>query len=339
MSFVLFFDKKADKLTPIEMKGYELEEKLQGMIAEHPEVLSLPSSGSIATFVSEYPVPTGSIDLLAVDEDGGIFLIETKLHKNYDRRKAIAQLLEYASQLALHDTFESFEDKIYAKTGMILSDLITDKLGNDGEDVIGKIQNNLVQGKFTLVLVMDGFDEATKDTIIFLNRNSKMNILGVELRRFVIDEEKEVFVPNLVGAEHMKKESSSSTPEDFLKNYADKGLESEMKSIVLAFQKAAEKYDNVQLDTAPRTLLLKIKNGDIRISFHIEPDKDHGIWLYNTSLSSDLMNVGEQLGLTSVLPRSDQKYAKTTNFNGIEGIRQVEPIIGSLIEKLVALPD
>ena len=53
---------------------------------KHPEALSIPAVGAIVPLTTEYPINTGSVDLLAFNEGGRIYLIETKLHKNYDKR-------------------------------------------------------------------------------------------------------------------------------------------------------------------------------------------------------------------------------------------------------------
>jgi len=65
--------------------------------------------------VTEYCIGSGLADLIAFDKGGKIYIIETKLSKNTDRRKALAQLIEYASQITRYDTFEDLKDKIWRK--------------------------------------------------------------------------------------------------------------------------------------------------------------------------------------------------------------------------------
>jgi RecB family endonuclease NucS len=91
MSFVLFLGKKANRIDKIQNSDYGEEKLLQDEIEKYPEVLSISSSESLVSLAKEYSVATGSIDLICVDREGKIYLIETKLQKNSDKRKAVAQ--------------------------------------------------------------------------------------------------------------------------------------------------------------------------------------------------------------------------------------------------------
>jgi len=44
-------------------------------------------------------VSSGSIDLLGIDNDCYIYIVEAKLYRSSERRKALAQAIEYASVL------------------------------------------------------------------------------------------------------------------------------------------------------------------------------------------------------------------------------------------------
>jgi len=81
----------------------------------YSEILSsVALSNRIIFLAEEYPVESGSIDPLYLDEDGRIFVIETKLQRNSERRQIITQLLHYASQLR-KQSFDTFGRKIEEK--------------------------------------------------------------------------------------------------------------------------------------------------------------------------------------------------------------------------------
>jgi len=120
MRYVLVMNKGKNKIEKVEVSKFGAESELQSIIKKHPEVLSIPTNGKIVPLVTEYPTETGRVDLIAFDEGGKIYIIETKLHKNYDKRKALAQLIDYASQIAMHDTFETFRERVRSGAEKVL---------------------------------------------------------------------------------------------------------------------------------------------------------------------------------------------------------------------------
>jgi hypothetical protein len=58
----------------------------------------------------EFPTVSGPIDALGIDQDGNIYVIETKLAKNPDKRYVLAQVLDYGA--ALWRTYENGDEFI-----------------------------------------------------------------------------------------------------------------------------------------------------------------------------------------------------------------------------------
>ncbi len=339
MRYVLV--KEGESIRKIEGAEFSEERMLQEMIEKHPEVLSIPTEGNIVPLVKEYPVNTGSVDLVAFDEDGRIYLIETKLHRNYDKRKALAQLIEYASQIAVHDTFEKFKEKVFNRTGKTLEEIVKDRFGERYEEVLDNLRDGFNREKFTLVLVMDELDDPLKDMIIFLNRHLDMNIdvIGVEIRRFVINKKIEIFVPTVVPTT----ETPPPTPEEkcnpinFVKKYSKAGLRDVAEEVVKTFENAVDRFDNVELYPTSRYLNLRIypNKGRIDISIKCDPNGDHGVWVHNRDLYETVEQIGRNLGLETKIPSSES--GKVISFNGIEGLKSVVGKLDVLIEELVNL--
>ena len=60
----------------------------------------------------EFSTESGPIDALAIDKDGDIYVVETKLHKNPDKRTVVAQALDYGASLWRHSDYNEFINKI-----------------------------------------------------------------------------------------------------------------------------------------------------------------------------------------------------------------------------------
>ena len=78
------------------------EAELQRYVYENPEVLPISDIKEDAQFTvldKETPVGTGSIDILGVDSEGDLYIIETKLFSNSDKRKVLGQVLDYGAAL------------------------------------------------------------------------------------------------------------------------------------------------------------------------------------------------------------------------------------------------
>ena len=102
--------KNGKKFENIEKKNFNLEENLQKLIHDEQIMkkinLGFAEDKTLVTLSREFePGPAGKLDVLAVDEDGSIYIIETKLHKNSDRRQILAQVMDYAG-----DMWDRFRD-------------------------------------------------------------------------------------------------------------------------------------------------------------------------------------------------------------------------------------
>ena len=340
MEYILFLDREKGEIKKVKVVEFSEEKKLQDIIENHPEVLSIPTNGSIVPLVKEYPTNTGQADLIAFDEGGRIYIIETKLHKNYDKRKALAQLIDYASQIVMHDTFEDFKEKIHREAGKTLEEIVKERFEENYEQVLDRLKTAFNEEDFALVLVMDELDAPLKDMIFFLNRHSNLNIIGVELKRFVLNEKTEVFVPMVVGVEVPKKGDklkSPITPEEFIERYSQAGLGEIAERVIRSFRSAEEKFDDVRIVPTPQYLTLRIRDREIEISIKADPRGDHGVWVKNRDLYEAVKRIGDNLELETNVPTSDTATAsvKIIKFNGINGLKRAVDKLDRLIEELV----
>src|SRR3989338_6877041 len=86
----------------VDKSSFEREDYLQGYIYENPDSIPLyeiKENIRLLILAREFPTDSGPIDAIGVDRDGEIYLIETKLYKNADKRLVVAQVLDYGASL------------------------------------------------------------------------------------------------------------------------------------------------------------------------------------------------------------------------------------------------
>jgi RecB family endonuclease NucS len=94
-------DNRTVKLRP---QSVDREDVLQRYIHDHPESLPLEEIHEdirLCVLCREFPTSSGPIVALGVDQAGEVYIIETKLFKNPDKRTVIAQALDYVSVLKM----------------------------------------------------------------------------------------------------------------------------------------------------------------------------------------------------------------------------------------------
>ena len=75
---------------------FENEDRLQAYITANPEAIplyELDEGLQLLMLKREVSTDSGRVDVLGIDQKGGIYLIETKLHSNPDKRNVVAQIL------------------------------------------------------------------------------------------------------------------------------------------------------------------------------------------------------------------------------------------------------
>jgi len=66
------------------------------------------------------------------------------------------------------------------------------------------------------------------------------------------------------------------------------------------------------------------------------PERDHGVWVYNPSLYDKVYEVGKKLGL-QVKKGTSPNFSKIILFNGIEGIKSISEKMQNLTEELIKM--
>jgi hypothetical protein len=158
----------------------------------------------------EFATPRGGcIDLLGVDADGEIYIIETKLAKNADKRRIIAQALDYGAAI-----WGNPAELLARAEELEWRSRMLEFLGNDENalvSLLAAVERNAKAGRFWFVILMDHLDDGLRELISFVNRSSQFKVLGVELD-FYTHEGFEIVIPKLYGGESAN-DPNSPTPE------------------------------------------------------------------------------------------------------------------------------
>jgi hypothetical protein len=187
------------------------ESYLQKYIADNPDVLPLDQlSQEIRPLLllREFPTPSGPIDTLATDQDGNLYLIETKLYKNPDKRIVLAQVLDYGAAIwkAYPDPDEfirRLDILMTERDGKGLIQRLKEAYGREedaADEFLASLRATVTAGSFRFVVLMDRIDDRLKDLIAYVNANSEFDILGVALD-FYQHEDLDILIPTLHGAE------------------------------------------------------------------------------------------------------------------------------------------
>jgi hypothetical protein len=197
------------------------ETYLQQYIYDHPDTLplqELKDDLKLLVLLREFPTGSGPIDALAVDADGDLYLIETKLYKNPDKRQVIAQILDYGASLwRAAENPESFIERLDELLTSQFQTTLASKISAYYElegpaltQFMDSLKQAVAGGRFRFVVLMDRLDERLKDMISFINTNSNFDILGVGLD-FYQHEGLDILIPTLFGAEAKKATTSTAS--------------------------------------------------------------------------------------------------------------------------------
>ncbi|MBM3238233.1 hypothetical protein FJZ31_18225 [Candidatus Poribacteria bacterium] len=200
----------------IEKSSFKEEAELQEYISNNLESLLLEEIKENIHFLvldREFPVSAGNIDVLGVDSEGEVYIIETKLYKNPDKRFVLAQVLDYGASLwSFYEDPDEFirriDERLKEREDTGLSEKLESAFG-DNKEVIDNIKQSLLNGSFKFIIPMDVVPSTLKSLILFMNQYSQFSIYSVELEYYTHDGY-DIFIPHVFGAESERKAVSTS---------------------------------------------------------------------------------------------------------------------------------
>ena len=152
-------------------------------------------------------------------------MIETKLYANADKRRVVAEALDYGASLWKHfSDFSAFvsllDNHARSQWSMGFQQKAIEYFSLDdigAELMLTRMQDNLRAGNLKFVVLMDSMDERLKELIAYVNLKSQFDVYAVELELY--EYEDKIVLPKLYGAE-IKKDNpphSAITEQELLK--------------------------------------------------------------------------------------------------------------------------
>ena len=295
----IIISKNGKNAVRVEKSSFDKEDFLQQYIYENPESIPLydiKEDIQLLILAREFPTHSGPIDALGIDKDGEIYIVETKLFRNPDKRTVIAQALDYGAALWKHSgDFSQFIASLDMAVSKTFDTTLIAKLREffelSEEEVAMLLENvrqNLSEGAFRFVVLMDQLDDRLKDLVIYVNQNSQFDVYAVEFEYYK-HETQEIIIPKIFGAE-VKKEMAVSSSNSQRKKWTEEELLSfakrELSSDAFAgfnkiFSFSKQYADSVSLGTGttrgsfgpvfekicPRTIFTLRTNGLLSLNF------------------------------------------------------------------------
>ena len=307
MAIIISRDGKS--VQKVNKSNFETEDYLQNYIHKNPEsipVYEIAEDKKLFVVKREFATNAGPIDALAIDKDGDIYIIETKLYKNPDKRTVVAQALDYGAALWRHlNDFNEFMATLDQECQKNFNQTFKEKSSEffqledkEIEMQLETMRTNLNNGNLKFVILMDVIEERLKDLIVYINQNSQFDIYAVQLEYYKF-KEYEIMIPKMFGVEvkkNIKKTVGARrrwNEQDFILQ-VKKDLGDHSKKIVDLYYYLKEKSDKINWGTGNvkgsfSPVFYKISktispfsfytNGEIMIKFN---------WLKDTLKEDDL---------------------------------------------------
>ena len=198
------------------------EKYLHELVEKNPRIILKEITEKDAiTLASHLKLPSGGeLDLLLVDSDGGLIVVELKKGKGH--REAIAQLLDYASDLQQMDETELLSATRFKS----IEDIYKSFYDNEEDFPYDEFKRNFLESiteptKIQLLLVSYTIGDDTVRLVNWLRRLG-VNISCVEFDYFKSGN-KEIFVPKPLNVEETKRaeRTLTETKEKYLRFFSD----------------------------------------------------------------------------------------------------------------------
>lgn len=326
----IIISKNGKNAIKLDKSNFELEDHLQQYVYDNPESIPLydiKEDIRLLILAREFSTKSGSIDAVGIDKEGEIYLIETKLYKNPDKRTVVAQVLDYGASLwSNYRDFNDFIDQIETHTSKDFNQNLRQRLNDffgiseeEEKTLLENLRRNLNDGNFKFVVLMDHLHDQLKDLIVFLNNNSEFSIYAVELEYYK-HQEFEILIPKLYGAE-VKKDIGKTgvqaipTDDDFIKAYQGLPEQEKVKELIIFFNDLREgrkKIENVDVAKTPKNLTFHVMtsyNDKISISLYIQSKKVN-LDFWGTKKVDQIV----RKKIRELLPRAEIQKEMTTTF-------------------------
>lgn len=286
--------------------GFPDEATLHTLVEQAPQLLPLAGAPALVVVGREVQLGAGFADLIAMEPTGRLAIVEIKLARNSESRRAvIAQVLTYAAYLDGLDP-EVLERDILGKhlrerghQSLLAAMEANDQTGSfDGASFTSELRESLRDGRFRLVIVLDAAPDELTRLVGYLGKVADKLVIDLVTVSSYDVAGSEILVPQRVEPERLADESnvpsagrltvrpSAEDVTDFIAA-AEAGPESERQNLLrLAdWAKSLEREGLVRLQgySAARghTLLPKLRADDAGL-VTIASEGGGQLWLWRS---------------------------------------------------------
>lgn len=198
--------------------GFPNEATLHTLVEQAPQMLPLAGAPRLIVLGREVQLGNGYADLIAIEPTGRFVIIEIKLARNAEARRAvIAQVLAYAAYLWGLDQTTLEQDVLYQHLRLRGYESLAhagesnDQEGSfDGDTFSAGITESLKQGHFRLVFVLDEAPEELVRLASYLQTITDQLVIDlISISAYTVNGS-QILVPQRVEAERQRLEPSPS---------------------------------------------------------------------------------------------------------------------------------
>lgn len=189
---------------------------IQNLIHKHPDIIPIseiePVFSPLIPIGKEVSITAGYIDNLYISPDGYLTIVETKLWRNPEaRREVVGQIIDYAkilnkwTFLDLNESVSIYNQKYNNNSNGILDTIKNHNPEFDVESshkLIDRINRNLKQGKFLLLIIGDGIRENVEEMIDYLSKTPQLNftlaLIELQVYKFDKNQDSLLVIPQIV---------------------------------------------------------------------------------------------------------------------------------------------
>ncbi len=199
MSEQIYHLTESGQLEPMSEESFDLEDRLQELVAENPSLLSgeqmnpenprrfilIGREQGIADIIGGSN--RWALDHLLIDQDAIPTLVEAKRSSNSQiRREIVGQMMDYAAHATqtwnIAEIRQAFEGRV-ANPDAELAKILGDEA--DVEEFWQKVEINLRAKRLRLLFVADGIPDELTRVVEFLNEQMPgIEVLAVEIKQF-----------------------------------------------------------------------------------------------------------------------------------------------------------
>ena len=210
---------------------YENEQALHDMVMQTPDLLPLSGGPRLTVIGREVALRTsGYVDVLAMEEDGRPVVIEVKLSRNAESRRAVvSQALSYAA--SLHGlTRQDFEAGLSKHLqGQSLFDRLRENLQDESltESAFEEsLHSYLASGGFRVVIVLNEAPTELMNLVGYLEAvTTGLSLDLIAVHSYRIGDHR-IAIPQRVDPEHRPEPSTSGSPgRSTATGHTEKGVE------------------------------------------------------------------------------------------------------------------